>query len=182
MLTDLRQSDVPEPEQRTILGDIVLPRLLIQEGYLQAILNAGPEAGTSALHRLSTLLAGPLVADLEPAARKGLTREHLAAVGHSDWAALGRLVGPADPARRTRGERAERWISRGRRVADVASGQARRRRVLHELDLLRRSVEDLQATQRRLEAGLQAQLQRRDEHVRIASSEPAGPSTTLLRP
>ena len=164
MLTDLRQSDVPEPEQRKILGDIVLPRLLIQEGYLQAIVNAGPESGTAALRRLSALLAGPLVADLEPAVRKGLTRQHLSLVAESDWVGLGRMVRPT-PAPKSPLPLIPRWVNRGRRVADLASGRARHRRVVHELDLLRRAMEDLQAGQRRLEVRLQAEPSRRDGPV-----------------
>ena len=178
MMTDLRTSTLPEAEQRTILVRIVLPRLLLQEGYLRAVADVGPEAGPPALRRLSALLAGPLLADVDPAGHKGLTREHLTTVADADWAGLGRLVRPT-PRPASRGGSSPRWRRRARRLVDLASGRARHRRVLVELDRLRRSVEDLHAGQRRLEADLQAGLQRRDDS---AGGGPSGPVGTPSAP
>ena len=67
MLTALRTSNLPESERREIISHVALPRVLMRQGYLKAIVKAGPVAGTRALRRLSKLLADPLVADLDPA-------------------------------------------------------------------------------------------------------------------
>jgi glycosyltransferase involved in cell wall biosynthesis len=97
MLTALRKSNLPESERRQIISRVVLPRVLISHGYLKAIVNAGPVAGTRALRRLSKLLADPLVADLDPAELKEVTEEHLAKIAKSDWAGLTHLVSSAAP-------------------------------------------------------------------------------------
>jgi glycosyltransferase involved in cell wall biosynthesis len=123
MLTALRKSDLPESERRTILCQVSLPRVLMRQGYLKAIVKAGPVSGSRALRRLSELLADPLVADLDPAELKGVTSEHLAVIARSDWTGLAHLVDPAD-ARHSRLPLAARWITRGRRLIDVVSGRA----------------------------------------------------------
>ena len=135
----------------------------MRQGYLKAIVKAGPDAGTRALRRLSKLLADPLVADLDPAGLKGATGDHLAAIAKSDWAGLAHLVSPAGPHPQSRIRwLPARWVRRGRRFVDVASGRATRRQVISELALLRRSVDDMRKEQRRLEANLQAEFQLRD--------------------
>ena len=45
MLTALRTSNLPESERRKIIGQITLPRVLMRQGYLKAIVKAGPVAG-----------------------------------------------------------------------------------------------------------------------------------------
>jgi glycosyltransferase involved in cell wall biosynthesis len=150
MLTALRKSNLPESEQRTIISQVCLPRVLMRQGYLRAIVYAGPIAGTQALRRLSALLSDPLVADLDPAALKDVTGEHLAVIAKSDWAGLAHLVSPAAPHPQSRVGIAARWVKRGRRFVDVASVRARQRQVFNKLALLRRSVEDMRKEQRRL--------------------------------
>jgi glycosyltransferase involved in cell wall biosynthesis/predicted O-methyltransferase YrrM len=162
MLSALRASNVPESERRRIVGQITLPRVLIRQGYLKAIVKAGPVAGTRALRRLSKLLADPVVADLDPAELKGVTGEHLARIAKSDWAGLAYLMGRAGPHPRSLFGQARRWVRRGRRFVDEVSGGSRYRHVIDELALVRRSVEDMQKAQRRLEANLQAEFQLRD--------------------
>jgi hypothetical protein len=73
MLTALRTSDLPEAERRKIIGDVSLPRVLVREGYLKAIVKAGPDEGGRALRRLSRLLAEARVTDLDPAELHGLS-------------------------------------------------------------------------------------------------------------
>ncbi len=162
MLTSLRDSDLPESEQRQIISDVTLPRVLIRQGYLTAIVKAGPVAGTRALGRLSALLADPLVADLDPAELKDVTPEQLARIVRADWAGLSYLMSTARPRRRPRAGLALRWVKRGRHFVDVASGRARHRRLVNELTSLRRSVEDVREAQRRLDASLQSEFQLRD--------------------
>jgi hypothetical protein len=128
MLTDLQRSDLPKPERRTILGQISLPRVLIRQGYLKAIVNAGPDAGTPALRRLSKLLADPLVKKLDQAELKEVTSEHLRAIAKSDWTMLAHLVDPARPHPPSRPRLATRWITRGRRLIHLISGRALHRR------------------------------------------------------
>ena len=169
MLTALRESNLPESERREIISHVTLPRVLMRQGYLKAIVDAGPHAGTRALRRLSKLLDDPLVADLDPAGLEVVTREHLAVIARSDWAGLAQLLGAAVPRRQSPAEIAARWLTRGRRFVDVASGRARQRQIVSELALLRRSVEDMREEQRRLEANLLAEFQLRDL---LAASEP----------
>jgi len=150
MLTALRKSNLPESERREIISRVTLPRVLMRQGYLKALVNAGPDAGTQALRRLSTLLADPLVADLDPAALEGVTGEHLAVIAKSDWAGLAHLVSVSAPHPQSRVGIAARWVTRGRRFVDVASVRARQRQVFDKLALLRRSMEDMRKEQRRL--------------------------------
>jgi glycosyltransferase involved in cell wall biosynthesis len=126
MLTALRTSNVPESERRKILGQIALPRVLMRQGYLKAIVRAGPVAGTRALRRLSRLLDDPLVADLDLAGRKDLTEEHLARIAKSDWVGLAYLLGTAGPPSMSRFRLATRWIPRGRHLVDAVSDRLRR--------------------------------------------------------
>jgi len=170
MLTALRNSNLPESERREIISQVTLPRVLMKQGYLKAIVNAGPDAGTRRLRRLSKLLADPLVADLDPAGLKNVTEEHLAVIAKSDWAGLAHLMSPPDPHPQPHVGIAARWVTRTRRFVDVASGRATRRQVIDELALLRRSVEDMRKEQRRLEANLQAEFQLRDM---LVASEPS---------
>ena len=97
MLAALHTSNVLESERREIISRVVLPRVLISHGYLRAIVDAGPDAGTRALRRLSSLLADPFVADLDPAGLEGVTGEHLTLIARVDWAGLAHLVSPAAP-------------------------------------------------------------------------------------
>ena len=124
MLTALRTSDLPESERREIISNVALPRVLMRQGYLKAVVKAGPVAGTRALRRLSKLLADPMVADVDPAALKGLTGEHLAVIANSDWTRLA-LMTSAAPHPQSRVGIAARWVTRGRRFVDVASRRAR---------------------------------------------------------
>jgi precorrin-6B methylase 2 len=178
MLTALRKSDLPESERRTIISQVCLPRVLMRQGYLKAIVNAGPIAGTKALRRLSKLLADPLVADLDPTALKEVTGEHLAVIAKSDWAELAQLVSPDAPHPQAWVGVAARWLTRGRRFVDRASGRARHRRVIDELALVRRSVEEVQKEQRRLEANVWAEFQLRDM---LATSESSKPEAAITR-
>jgi Glycosyl transferase family 2 len=150
MLTGLRRSNLPESERREIISHVTLPRVLMRQGYLKAIVKAGPDVGTRALRRLSKLLADPLVADLDPAELEGVTGEHLAVIAKSDWPGLAHLVSWAAPHPQPRVGIAARWVRRGRRFVDVALGRARQRRVINALALLRRSSEDVRKAQRRL--------------------------------
>lgn len=127
MLTALQKSNLPESERRQIICQVTLPRVLMRQGYLKAIVKAGPLAGTRALRRLSKLLADPLVTDLDPAELKGVTGEHLARIAKSDWAGLAYLIGTGGPRAASRFRLAARWVRRGRRLVDVASGRARQR-------------------------------------------------------
>ena len=179
MLTALRTSNLPESERREIISNVTLPRVLMRQGYLKAVVKAGPVAGTRALRRLSKLLADPMVADLDPAALNGLTAEHLAVIAKSDWARLAHLMGAAAPHPQSRVGIAARWVTRGHRFVDVASGRARQRQVVNELALLRRSVEDMRKEQRRLEANLQAEFQLRDMLAASGSSKPEAAITPL---
>ena len=179
MLTALRKSNLPEFERREIICTVTLPRVLIRQGDLKAVVKAGPVAGTRALRRLSTLLADPLVADLDPAALKGVTSEHLAVIAKADWAALARLVSADAPHPLLRIGIAARWVRRGRRFVDVASVRAKQRRVANELALLRRSVEDMRKEQRRLEAKLQTEFQPRDMRASSDLSKPEAAMTPL---
>jgi glycosyltransferase involved in cell wall biosynthesis/predicted O-methyltransferase YrrM len=191
MLTALRESNVPESERREIVGQIVLPRVLMRQGYLKAIIKAGPVAGTRALRRLAKLLADPLVANVGPAELEGVTAEHLARIAKADWAGLATLVIPAAVPSQSPFGAAARWVRHGRRLLGLAAGWARHRHVVKEVSLLRRSVdkmqedlddiaslrrsmENLQQGQRRLEANLQAEFQLRDMLAnKPSTSEPA---------
>jgi hypothetical protein len=128
MLAALRRSDVAAAEQRMILGQVVLPRVLVRQGYLTAIIKAGPIAGNLALRRLSTLLADPLVADLDPAVLDGVTKEQLSRIVASDWAGLAFLLGTARPHRRSRFPRVRRWVARRRRSLSRVARRVRRHR------------------------------------------------------
>ena len=169
MLTALRQSNLPESERREIISHVSLPRVLMRQGYLKAVVDAGPHAGPRALRRLSKLLNDPLVAGLDPAGLEVVTSEHLAVIARSDWAGLAHLFGAAAPRPQSPAAIAAQWLTRGRRFVDVASGRARQRQIVSELALLRRSVEDMREEQRRLEANLLAEFQLRDL---LAASEP----------
>jgi glycosyltransferase involved in cell wall biosynthesis/predicted O-methyltransferase YrrM len=186
MLMALRKSNLPESERREIISHVTLPRVLIRQGYLKAVVNAGPEAGAQALRRLSKLLADPLVADLDPAGLEGVTEEHLAVIAKSDWAGLAHLVSPpaAAPHPQARVQSrvriaARSMITRGRRFVDLASVLARQRRVVNELAMLRRSVEDIRKEQRRLEANLRTELQLRDMLTASESSKREAAITPL---
>ena len=152
MLESLRQSSVSDTDRRTIVCRVILPRVLVIQGHLKAVVNAGPAAGTHALRRLDDLLADPLVTDIDPAELKWLTAEHLAVIHDIDWGRLARLLDAVQPESRTRRRLPARLLTRGRHVVDVASGRARHRRVLTELVRLRRAMDELAETQRRLEA------------------------------
>lgn len=128
MLTALGTSTLPEPEKQTILGQVTLPRLLLQEGYLEAIVKAGPTRGKRALRRLAELCTDPLVAGLDAAGLTGVTGEQLAAIGNLDWTGLTRLVRRASPQPPGLDGFAARWVRRGRRVVDLAPSPARYRR------------------------------------------------------
>ena len=165
MLTDLQRCGLPEAERRAVLGEIALPRLLLQQRYLSSIVAAGPATGADALGRLAALLADPLVAGLEESdLKKGLTPAHLAVAVAADWSALRDLLrqpdDPAPPAARV--GPVQRWLARGTHVARLVFGQTRPRRVLEELAALRRSVNQLQKAQARLEADVRAELELRD--------------------
>jgi glycosyltransferase involved in cell wall biosynthesis len=151
MLIALRRSNLPESERGEIISHVVLPRVLMRQGYLKAIVKAGPGAGARALRRLSKLLADPLVANLDPAGLEGVTGEQLAVIAKSDWAGLARLMSSAAALHsQSRVGIAARWITRGRRFVDVTSGRARQIRVVKALGLLRRFVEETRKAQRRL--------------------------------
>jgi glycosyltransferase involved in cell wall biosynthesis len=130
MLTALRKSKIPKSERREIISHVTLPRVLIRQGYLKAVVNAGPDAGTRALRRLSKLLADPLVANLDPAELEGVTEEHLAVIAESDWAGLAHLVSGAGPHPQSRVGIAARWVMRVRRFVDVASVRARQKIIM----------------------------------------------------
>jgi len=151
----------------------------MKQGYLKAIVNAGPDAGTRRLRRLSKLLADPLVMHLDPAELKGMTGEHLAVIAKSDWAGLAYLLGIAGAHPQSRDGIAARWITRTRGIVDVASGRATRRQVVNELALLRRSIEDMRKEQQRLEANLQAEFQQRDMLAASESSRSEAAITPL---
>jgi glycosyltransferase involved in cell wall biosynthesis len=161
MLTALRGSGLPEPERRAVLGEIALPRVLLQQRYLSSIVAAGPTDGAAALRRLATLLADPLVASLgETDLARGLTPEHLAVTVRADWAGLRDLLRQPDDVAPpvARAGLVERWLGRGRHLVARASGQARHRQLLDELAALRRSVNNLQKAQVRLEKDLRSGL------------------------
>lgn len=172
MLNDLRASSLPESERRKIVSQVTLPRVLLRQGYLKAIVRAGPVAGPRALRRLSTLLADPLVTDLDPTELKGVSEEYLARIAKSDWVGLAYLLSKDGNHSLFHSGLAARWIRRGRRFVDAASGRRRHQRVIDEFALLRRSVEDLQKAQKRLESNLRAEVQLQD---RLAASAPTGP-------
>jgi Methyltransferase domain len=155
MLTIIRKSSLRESERREIISKVTLPRVLLRQGHLGAIVKAGPVAGTRALRRLSKLLADPLVADLDPAGPH--------------------LESPAAPHLQSL---AARWVTRARRFVDAAS-RPKQGRVASELALLRRSVEDMRKEQRRLEANLQAEFQLRDMLSASESSKPKAAITPL---
>jgi glycosyltransferase involved in cell wall biosynthesis len=180
MLTDLRNSNLPKSERREIISQVTLPRVLVRQGYLKAIVKAGPVTGTRALRRLSKLLADPLVTDLDPAELKEVTREHLARIAKADWAGLAYLLGRAGPPPQSRFGFAARWMPWvRRRFVDLASGRGTRQQVVNELALLRRSVDDMRKEQRRLEANLQAEFQLRDMLAASESSKPEAAITPL---
>lgn len=154
MLTALRECNLSDSERQKIICEVTLPRVLMRQGYLHDIVKAGPVAGTSALRRLSEALADPLVAAVDPTKLKGMTGEQLAVVTKADWAGLVRLMSPH---RKYRSRFIVAGVTRWCRFVDVASGRARHRRVVNELALLRRSVEDIAAAQLRLEAALRTE-------------------------
>jgi glycosyltransferase involved in cell wall biosynthesis len=135
MLGALRKSNLAESERREIMSRVTLPRVLIRQRYLKAIVNAGPHAGTRALRRLSNLLADPLVADLDPAELEGVTGEQLAVIANSDWAGLAHLLSGAAPQPQSRLGIIQRWVMRGRRFVEVTSARARQRRAVNALAL-----------------------------------------------
>ena len=127
MLTALRESTLPESERREIISQVTLPRVLMRQGYLKAIVEAGPVTGTRALRRLSGVLADPVVAGLDPAELKGVTGKHLAMIARSDWTGLACLMVTAGPDPQSRLGLATRWVTWGRRLVDRVSGRLRRR-------------------------------------------------------
>lgn len=158
MLDALKASSLPETEQHKILADIVLPRMLVTMQYLTAIVKAGPRDGARALRRLSELLADPLVKGLDPAHVKKLTAEDLAVIAAADWAGLAKRASHFNPSPSQVNDEG-RWVRRARRLVNALLGRAgseRHREVVHELALLRRSVEGLRDEQQRLEALLRA--------------------------
>jgi glycosyltransferase involved in cell wall biosynthesis len=161
MLADLDASSLPDVERREIACQAALHRVLVQQGHLKAIVNAGPVAGTRALRRLSELLSHPLLTDLETTGVKGVPAEQLAAIVRSDWARLAYLVGLAGADRSSRARLVARSVALGRRLFDVASGRTRHRRVVGELEALRQSVDDLSSAQHRLEASMEVLLRQR---------------------
>jgi len=178
MLTALRESDLSESEQREIISRVALPRILMRQRYLKAIVTAGPVAGTQALRRLSELLADPLVADLDPAGLEGVTGEHLRMIAKSDWAGLARLLGwEALHQPQSRVGFGARGVARVRRFVDVASGRVEQRRVVDELRRLRRAVEDVRIEQRQLGASDELALLRRS--VEDMRKEQRGLEATL---
>lgn len=128
MLTALRKCDLPDSEQREIIAHVCLPRVLIRQRYLKAIVKAGPVAGSRALRRLAKLLADPLVAELDPARLDGVTPEHLAVIAKSDWTGLARLMGHAALRSKPGVRIAVRLIRRWRRFVDLAIGRDGQRR------------------------------------------------------
>jgi hypothetical protein len=156
MLDALRKSSLPVEEQRRIVAEVCLPRIVVREGYLSSIVKVGPAAGPRALRRLSRLLATPLVTGLDPAELKRLDADHLAAITSADWNRLAELVGPVGSVPPPRLQQVvTRGLAQGRRVFDTASGRTRHRRLVRELAQLRRSVEEVRAAQLRIEAALQ---------------------------
>lgn len=153
MLESMTTSELPESELRAILIRAVLPRMLLREQLLSRIVELGPEAGPPALQRLSAMLDLPLLTGLDPAGVKGLTKEHLSLVADRDWAGLARLVGPPAPIKVVGPSR----LVRVQRFFDSASGRARHRRVLTELRMLRRSVDELRSEQSELKKDLDRQ-------------------------
>lgn len=127
MLAALQKSNLPESERRQIIGQVVLRRALVREGYLNAIVKAGPVAGPRALRRLSELLADPLIASLDPAELKGVTGGHLARIATSDWAGLAYLMVTTGLHPQSRFRFAARWVERGRRFVGGVSGHTRHR-------------------------------------------------------
>jgi glycosyltransferase involved in cell wall biosynthesis len=178
MLEALRASDLPEDERRAILCEIALPRVLLQQRYLASVVSVGAGAGPAALRELSALLADPLVAGLTPAdLKKGLTVDHLRVVAAADWNALRDLLRqPDEAAPAVPVGRVARWRERGRHLVDQASGRARHRQLLDELAALRRSVNNLQKAQVRLEADLRA------DHLPAAPGAGGTSGSTSPRP
>lgn len=153
MLDALAASPLPPAEQRQILAQVCLPRILVQEGYLASLVRVGPSAGTRALRRLSRLLATPLVVGLDPGTLTKMDPELLEAVRATDWAQLSRLLGPAvTPGAPRRPRVVEGTLRQGRRVVDAVSGRTRHRRLLRELAQLRRAVDEVRASQARIES------------------------------
>lgn len=175
MLSDLRRSELPEAERRTIVADVVLPRVLVRQRYLVAIVDADRGVGAPALHELRRLLSDPLVADLDPGElRKGFTPEHLAAITTEDLAGLRALVKQASPAKKAPPGTRQRWVRRARRLRQVVVGLANHRQVVEELAALRRSVHELQAAQLRLEGEVRASRGLREPSTprAVAGQEP----------
>ncbi|MGI3784640.1 MAG: glycosyltransferase family 2 protein [Janthinobacterium lividum] len=174
MLSDLHRSTLTEAERRQIVCDVVLPRVLVQQRYLKSIVGEGPRPGSRALRRLADLLTDPLVAGVEPAdLKKGFTADHLAVVRAADWVGLRDLLkqsGPVAPPPKAAPKLTQRWVRRGRRVADMASGWASHRRLAAELGQLRRTVEDLQKAQLQLEAEVRTELRRPEQPAGRRSS------------
>jgi glycosyltransferase involved in cell wall biosynthesis len=152
MLADLGRSPLPLDERLAVLGDVALPRVLVQQRQLGAVVAAGRRAGRRELRRLSELLASDALARrLDPdRLTKSFTAEHLEVVRSGDWLALRDLVhrrGETVPGRLTP---LGRGVERARHLLDVGTGRVRHRRVMDELDGLREAVEDLRASQARL--------------------------------
>lgn len=161
MLTELHRSGLPLPERLDVLGNVALPRVLVQQRYLTAIVREGPRSGAAELRRLTALLDDPLVAQLDPARlTKAFTAEQLAVVRAADWPALRDLLQqPGEPAEAPPGL-VERSAALARRAADAATGRARHRRLLTEIKGLRSAVKALQESQARLEEEVRAALRR----------------------
>ncbi|SEP58943.1 glycosyltransferase family 2 protein [Microlunatus flavus] len=161
MLADLNRSELPMAERLDVLGNVALPRVLVQQRYLTSIVSEGPRAGARELLRLSALLDDPLAVRLDPARlQKAFTAEQLAVVRAADWPALAELLAEPGDTAKAPPSRTERWVRLGRRVSDAATGRGRHRRVLHELTGLRTAVRDLQKAQARLEAEVREALGR----------------------
>ena len=157
MITDLRRSPLPAAERRTIICEVVLPRVLVRQRYLKSIANAEPSIGEAALRTLAELLADPLFADLEEAElTKGFTPEHLRAITQRDLVGLRQLMKEAGPPPKAPVTPTERWAGRARRVTDILAGLSSHRHVVEELAALRRSVRELQLAQARLEEELRS--------------------------
>lgn len=182
MLADLRTSSLPLAERLDILGNVALPRVLVQQRYLSAIVSEGRAAGSKELRRLSQLLRDPLAAQLDPDLLvKGFTPEHLQLVRTADWSGLKELVKQPGPQRRSRlttlTKVADRLVVRGRGLADVVSGRTRHRRVMRELAHLRQSLSELRDSQSRLQANLRGEAHPEDAGPGGAG-EPGRPAPT----
>lgn len=146
MLTALDASGLPDDEGTDILLQAVLPRILIRERYLTAIVAAGPGVGVPALCRLSTMLVERPVEGVDPTGIKGLTRDHLEVIAAADWSALRQLLERAPEQ-----SRLTRWVGRARQLAHRVRARTPHRQLLHEVERLQESVEELCRAQDRLQ-------------------------------